>query len=261
MKAQLMTIQDNGEAESEEERDALTRCLALIDAESKASKAVRDAQAALDQRVLSRYASLTETEIKTLVVEDKWFTSIWTAVEGEVQRMTQQLAGRVKELEERYAQPLPVLEREVEVFSERVEDHLRKMGGGVGMKAVAASQMSNLTADESAAIPSRCKQTVTEIPEDWKTARIDVHASITTGSRNTQDKEDAGEYPFFVRSQEVERINSFSYDGEAVLTAGDGVGTGKVFHYIVGRFDVHQRVYRISDFSDELIGRFFLLPV
>ena len=95
------------------------------------------------------------------------------------------------------------------------------------------------------------------MPEDWKTARIDVHASITTGSRNTQDKEDDGEYPFFVRSQDVERINSYSYDGEAVLTAGDGVGTGKVFHYIIGRFDVHQRVYRISDFSDEMIGRFF----
>ena len=132
VKAQLMTIHDNGEAESEEERDALTRCLALIDAESKVSKAVRDAQAALDQRVLSRYASLTETEIKTLVVEDKWFTSIWTAVEGEVQRMTQQLAGRVRELEERYAKPLPELEREVEALSERVESHLRKMGAGRG---------------------------------------------------------------------------------------------------------------------------------
>ena len=126
------------------------------------------------------------------------------------------------------------------------------------MKAVVVRQKSNLLADGSAAIPSECKQTaVSELPEDWKTARIDIHASITTGSRNTQDKEDDGEYPFFVRSQEVERINSYSYDGEAVLTAGDGVGTGKVFHYIIGRFDVHQRVYRISDFSDELNGRFF----
>ena len=84
-----------------------------------------------------------------------------------------------------------------------------------------------------------------------------MNASIKTGSRNTQDKEDDGEYSFFVRSQEVERINSYSYDGEAVLTAGDGVGTGKVFHYINGRFDVHQRVYRISDFSDQMMGRFF----
>ena len=95
------------------------------------------------------------------------------------------------------------------------------------------------------------------IPEDWGIARIDFHASIKTGKKNTQDKQDDGEYPFFVRSQEVERINSYSYDGEAVLTAGDGVGTGKVFHYIVGRFDVHQRVYRITNFSERLDGRYF----
>jgi len=102
------------------------------------------------------------------------------------------------------------------------------------------------------------KQTeVGVIPEDWEPQRIDSHASITTGAKNTQDRVDDGAYPFFVRSQKVERINSFSYEGEAVLTAGDGVGTGKVFHYINGRFDVHQRVYRISDFDNELSGKYF----
>ena len=75
----------------------------------------------------------------------------------------------------------------------------------------------------------------------------------------TQDRVDDGQYPFFVRSQTIERINSYSYDGEAVLTAGDGVGTGKVFHYINGRFDAHQRVYRISDFSHRINGYFFYL--
>jgi type I restriction enzyme S subunit len=95
------------------------------------------------------------------------------------------------------------------------------------------------------------------IPEDWDIDRIDNHASIKTGSKNTQDRIEDGDYPFFVRSQQVERINTYSYEGEAVLTAGDGVGTGKVFHYINGRFDVHQRVYRISDFSDRLNGRYF----
>jgi type I restriction enzyme S subunit len=57
----------------------------------------------------------------------------------------------------------------------------------------------------------------------------------------------------------VERINSYSYDGEAVLTAGDGVGTGKVFHYINGKFDFHQRVYKISNFNEKLDGYFFYL--
>ena len=95
------------------------------------------------------------------------------------------------------------------------------------------------------------------IPHDWDVDRIDNHASIKTGSKNTQDRIEDGDYPFFVRSQQVERINTYSYEGEAVLTAGDGVGTGKVFHYVNGRFDVHQRVYRISDFSDRLNGRYF----
>ena len=95
------------------------------------------------------------------------------------------------------------------------------------------------------------------IPEDWRVHRIDQHTLITTGSKNTQDKQESGRYPFFVRSQEIERIDTYSYDGEAVLTAGDGVRTGKVFHYICGRFDVHQRVYRITDYSDRLNGRYF----
>lgn len=107
-------------------------------------------------------------------------------------------------------------------------------------------------------VPSGYKRTeVGVIPVDWNVARIDACASIRTGAKNTQDRQDDGTYPFFVRSQQVERINSYSYDGVAVLTAGDGVGTGKVFHYIDGRFDVHQRVYRITDFSERMIGRYF----
>ena len=82
---------------------------------------------------------------------------------------------------------------------------------------------------------------------------------LATGSKNTQDRIEDGQYPFFVRSQTVERINSYSFDGEAVLTAGDGVGTGKVVHYVNGRFDVHQRVYRISNFSERIDGYFFYL--
>ncbi len=104
------------------------------------------------------------------------------------------------------------------------------------------------------------KQTeVGVIPEDWDLDYIENLAHITTGGRNTQDRIDDGQYPFFVRSQTSERINSYSYDGEAVLTAGDGVGTGKVFHYINGKFDAHQRVYRISDFNKRVNGYFFFL--
>lgn len=104
------------------------------------------------------------------------------------------------------------------------------------------------------------KQTeVGVIPEDWEISTIKECASIKTGKKNTQDHISDGAYPFFVRSQVVERINSYSFDGEAVLTAGDGVGTGKIFHYINGKFDYHQRVYKISEFSSSLDGFFFYL--
>jgi type I restriction enzyme M protein len=117
-----------GIQDDQEELDALEHCLKLIEAEADASKAVKDAQAALDEKVLAHYAKLSEAEIKNLVVEDKWLAAIQGAIEGEVQRLTQQLAARVKELEERYAKPLPHLEREVEDFSTKVEEHLKKMG-------------------------------------------------------------------------------------------------------------------------------------
>ena len=115
--------------DNDDEHDALEHCLSLLDAKSKAEKAVKDAQLALDEQVLAHYATLTEDEIKTLVVEDKWFASIRAAIDGEVQRLTQALAVRVQELKERYAQPLPDLVNEVEDFSLKVDTHLLNMGG------------------------------------------------------------------------------------------------------------------------------------
>ncbi|GAB2481328.1 hypothetical protein GCM10008929_03500 [Alkalibacterium psychrotolerans] len=94
---------------------------------------------------------------------------------------------------------------------------------------------------------------------EWITEKIKNIASISTGSKNTQDNNPNGAYPFFVRSLTVERIDSYSFEGEAVLTAGDGVGTGKVFHYIDGKFDFHQRVYKISDFNSQVNGYYFYL--
>ena len=126
VKERLKAIGDD--PESDEECGALMHCLELIEAESAAGKAVKDAQAALDSMVLARYATLTEAEIKTLVVEDKWYTSVRVAIDGELERLTQGLAGHVKELDERYARPVPVLERDVDKFSEKVEGHLKKMG-------------------------------------------------------------------------------------------------------------------------------------
>lgn len=86
---------------------------------------------------------------------------------------------------------------------------------------------------------------------------VATFAKVTTGNKDTQNKVDEGRYSFFVRSQNVERIDSYAYDGEAVLTSGDGVGVGENYHYINGRVDFHQRVYCICEFSNEVNGRYF----
>ena len=95
-----------------------------------------------------------------------------------------------------------------------------------------------------------------DVPEHWELRRIRSLAAIGTGDKDTINRDVEGKYPFFVRSQNVERIDTWSFDGEAVLTAGDGAGVGKVFHYFNGKFDFHQRVYKFSDFKD-ILGKFF----
>lgn len=82
--------------------------------------------------------------------------------------------------------------------------------------------------------------------EEWEERQIQDVCNVNTGDKNTQDKNDRGKYPFYVRSQKVERIDSYTYDGEAILTAGDG-DIGKVFHYANGKIGVHQRVYMLTD--------------
>ena len=124
--ARLKALRD--EPESGDEQKALKRCLALLAAEADAAKTAKQAQIMLDEQLLARYAALTEAEIKTLAVEEKWFASIRQAVEDEVQRLTLGLVRRIKELNERYAKPLPELEREAEAFGEKVVGHLRRMG-------------------------------------------------------------------------------------------------------------------------------------
>ncbi|MBI1836458.1 MAG: restriction endonuclease subunit S [Flavobacteriia bacterium] len=102
-------------------------------------------------------------------------------------------------------------------------------------------------------------QPILRFPEfkDFLASRIigDV-CNLTTGNKDTQNKIEDGLYPFFVRSQTVERINSFTFDGEAILTSGDGVGVGKNYHYINGKFDFHQRVYCLCNFKEGIYGKF-----
>ena len=91
----------------------------------------------------------------------------------------------------------------------------------------------------------------------WEQRKVSEVCSISTGKSNTQDKIDDGVYPFYVRSPIIERSNRYLYDEEAVLTVGDGVGTGKVFHYVNGKYDLHQRVYRLFGFTEDTDAKFF----
>ena len=93
--------------------------------------------------------------------------------------------------------------------------------------------------------------------EDWEQREARDLCSISTGKSNTQDRVDDGIYPFYVRSPIVEHSNRYLFDEEAVLTVGDGVGTGKVFHYVNGKYDLHQRVYRMFAFSEEITAKYF----
>ena len=90
---------------------------------------------------------------------------------------------------------------------------------------------------------------------EWK--MLGEIAIIGTGSRNTNEAIESGKYPFFVRSQEPKTINEYEFDETAIITAGDGVGVGKVFHYVSGKYALHQRAYRIV-VTDENISPKFL---
>ena len=82
-------------------------------------------------------------------------------------------------------------------------------------------------------------------------------AEIGTGSSNTNEGLEIGTYPFFVRSQEVLRKDEYEFDETAIITSGDGVGVGKILHYVEGKYALHQRAYRIHIIDDKVLPKFF----
>ncbi len=117
-----------GDADSADERKLLAGYLALSEQEATASAALKAAQESVMDAVLQQYARLTEDDIKTLVVDDKWLATLAGAVQGELDRVSQTLTGRIRQLAERYATPLPQLTGEVATLASCVEEHLKKMG-------------------------------------------------------------------------------------------------------------------------------------
>ncbi len=117
-----------GDKDAQEEVAVLKQWLVLSDKESALKRLLKDAEAALDLLAYEHYPRLTEADILSLVVEHKWLARLSAAVQGELDRVSQTLTGRIRLLAERYASPLPQIVDEVAALSARVDEHLRKMG-------------------------------------------------------------------------------------------------------------------------------------
>jgi type I restriction enzyme M protein len=126
VRARLNEIEDD--ANAADERKVLEDYLALIEKESATSAKVEDAQDALMAKVATQYGELTEAEMKTLVVDDKWLATLAAAVQGELDRVSQTLTSRIRQLAERYAVQMPQLTCQIATLATRVDEHLKKMG-------------------------------------------------------------------------------------------------------------------------------------
>ena len=116
------------DSEFADELKALKEFLVLLDKEKGFKDKIKVAESELNKKLLAKYKQLTEDEIKVLVVDDKWITHLHNCVESEKERISQKLAGRIKELAERYEIPLPKLSKKVEGLTGKVDGHLEKMG-------------------------------------------------------------------------------------------------------------------------------------
>jgi type I restriction enzyme M protein len=116
------------QATDADELKALKVVKKLIETEVANKKEVKEAQDVLDQQVFDQYPQLALEEIKDLIVEDKWQATLQASIVAEIERITQQLANRIKTLEERYSIPMPALVDNVADLSDKVDEHLKKMG-------------------------------------------------------------------------------------------------------------------------------------
>jgi type I restriction enzyme M protein len=126
--ARLKELNLEGEDASVEEKAALEEWQRLNNEEAELKRRLKEAEAALDTKAYAHYPKLTEAEVKVLVVDDKWLAALEAAVHGEMDRVSQQLTQRVKELAERYEAPLPQLQCRVAELEAKVDGHLQRMG-------------------------------------------------------------------------------------------------------------------------------------
>lgn len=215
--------------------------------ESDAPKAYYVSLALLKQKELNPYF-LRESISSKAVKKELWKRTLHIAFPKKINK--NEIANVII--------PYPVSEAEqlrigelFRNFSNLITLHQRKLEK---MKALRKAYFTDMFPAEGERKP---KLRFAGFTDDWEERKVKEICSISTGKSNTQDKIENGEYPFYVRSPIIERSNRYLYDEEAVLTVGDGVGTGKVFHYVNGKYDLHQRVYRMFDFYNGVSGKYF----
>lgn len=114
------------------------------------------------------------------------------------------------------------------------------------LKQIKAASLQSMFPQEGETVP---KVRFKGFEGGWDNNLISNVCKIITGKSNTQDQVKNGLYPFFIRSENIVRSNKYLYDCEAVITIGDG-NIGRVFHYINGKFDLHQRCYMMRNFRN-----------
>jgi len=117
-----------GDEDTEDEAALLHAWLKLSDKEADLKRKLKDAEADLDAKAYAKYPKLTEAEIQTLVVDDKWLATLEAAIHGELDRVSQALTARVRELAERYEAPMPRLNTKAAELEQTVNRHLERMG-------------------------------------------------------------------------------------------------------------------------------------
>lgn len=106
----------------------LTQYSTLLTQQTTTNKKIKEAEVALDEKCYAKYPTLSEDEIKQLVVDDKWMHTLETTIQEEIDHISQRLTHRIKELAARYENPLPVIDIAVESLETKVNEHLQKMG-------------------------------------------------------------------------------------------------------------------------------------
>ena len=210
----------------------------LISEKASLSKKVKAVELALKDEIQERIINLTDQEIDSLMYK-KWFANTTTLLSELIEKPIKNELKILQMLNERYQDTLTSIDDEIK----QLEDELQTMMQELVVTVFPCDG------------ESKPKLRFKNFDKIWSSTFLGLISQIKTGESDAQDSVAYGKYPFFVRSENIERSNRYLFDGEAILIPGEG-RLGEIFHYINGKFDYHQRVYKISNFSNNIDGKF-----